>query len=758
MTAGFFAASALTVSLQAWAEAAGDTDTLETVYVTARKLREDLQRVPLPITVLNGHALSDSNDSQIQQLSLKAPSLLVTSTNPRNTTFALRGLGNNPTNDGLSTSVGIYMDGVYLGRQGMAAFDLMDVDQVEVLRGPQGTLFGKNTTAGAVTITTMAPEFVYRGAGAIRVGDLGFHQAQISITGPLSEDVAFRLSAYDTDRNGYLHDTFDGRHLLSLHRKGIRGQLLYRPLATFSWRMIAEYGREQDSSGAALLYSSGPDQGVSPTFVSYDRWATNLGFAPLSDRERFNNSVNALQQLTERQYAVTSLINWQLDGITLDSITGWRDWRYAPHIDTDYSSADVIRDGGTADIDREFSEEIHLAGSISDLNYVAGTYFSWRNILGDAFTQFGSQYSQGLGALGIPALNNGTTYTYSDITNQNYAVFLQATWRASPRWNLTGGVRETYESEAGTTTRSAFSGGNGTPPPNLGPYSGAFSTDEWTPSALFSLDYDAGNSVLIYAVSSYGAKAGGFNPVAPAFGNGAFQSVESLKVKPEQTANLELGLKSALLDQHVTLNVNGYWDTVFDYQTASLQIIPNVERKSLVTNVGSVRSQGFEADLMGVISPEVRFTSSLSYNDAHYLSFANGPAVQGAALPTQDLSGRPLQMAPAWTMFSALRYTHPISPGISVFVDGELMLRSGYFGYIDDSVYSRVPSAHVVNVQLGLTVGRADMSVWVDNVSDQRIFPAAFPAATGAGGYMASSLLPRTFGLTVRYAADNALP
>jgi iron complex outermembrane receptor protein len=754
MPGAFLAAGVMAISFPVWAAQADGTDTLETVHVTARKQIEDLQEVPLPITVLSGRALSDSNDSQIQQLSLKVPSLLVTSTNPRNTTFALRGLGNNPTNDGLSTSVGIYMDGVYLDRQGMAAFDLLDIDQVEVLRGPQGTLFGKNTTAGAVTMTTMAPEFAYRAAGAVRVGDLGFHQTQISITGPLSDDVAFRISGYDTDRNGYLHDTFDGRHLLSLHRKGVRAQLLYRPAANFSWRMIAEYGREQDSSGAALVYSAGPAQGVSPTFVSYDRWALNLGFVPITDPARFENNINAFQQLTERQYAVTSLISWQLDGITLDSITGWRDWRYGPHIDTDYSSADVIRDGGTADTDRQFSEEIHLAGAFSTLNYVAGGYFFSRNIRGDAFTEFGSQYSQGLGALGIPALNNGTSHTYSDISNRSYAIFLQGTWHVAPQWNLTSGLRETYETESGTIMRSAFSGGSGTPPPTLGPYNGAFSTDEWTPSALLGLDYDAGNSVLAYAVSSYGAKAGGFNPVAPAFGNGAFQPVETLKVKPEQTANLELGVKAELLDQHITVNVNGYWDTVFDYQTASLQIIPNIERKSIVTNVGSVRSQGFEADFMGVISPEMRFTSSLSYNDAHYLRFANGPAVEGAALPTQDLSGRPLQMAPAWTMFAGLRYTHPVAPGISVFLDGEVMLRSGYFGYIDDSVYSRVPGAGVENLQLGLTVERTDVSLWVDNVSDQRIFPAVFPAPTGAGGYMASPLVPRAFGLTVRYAGE----
>src|SRR5882724_7211877 len=139
---------------------AGDaSDTIETVLVSARKQSEDSQRVPMPITVLTGQALSDSNDTQIQQLPLKVPGLTVTGSNSRQIVFALRGLGNNPTSDGLSSSVGVYMDGVYLDRPGMAAFDLLDIAQVEVLRGPQGTLFGKNTTAGAITITTMAPEF-----------------------------------------------------------------------------------------------------------------------------------------------------------------------------------------------------------------------------------------------------------------------------------------------------------------------------------------------------------------------------------------------------------------------------------------------------------------------------------------------------------------------------------------------------------------------------------------------------------------------
>ncbi len=754
ISAALIAIGSATTVIPVQAAAGDGGDALETVFVTARKQSEDEQKVPLPITVLTGQALSDDNDTQIQQLSLKVPGLIVTGTNARQTGFGLRGLGNNPTNDGLSSSVGIYMDGVYLDRQGMAAFDLLDIAQVEVLRGPQGTLFGKNTTAGAVTVTTLAPEFDYGAAGTIRAGNLGFHQLHFSVTGPLSNVLAFRVSGYDTDRNGYLNDVYNGDHLLSLHRHGVRGQLLYRPGADLSWRIIAEYGRQQDSSGTSVLYNSGPAQSASPTFVSFNTWAQNLGITPPTDPTLLESTDNSLQQITERQYAITSLVTWQLGAMALDSVTGWRDWRYEPHIDGDYTSADVIRDNGAVNMDRQFSEELRLSGTISAIHYVMGGYFFSRSIFGAGFTQFGSQYSQGLGALGNPALNNGTTRTYTDVANQSYAAFLQGTWNFAPQWNLTAGARETYETESGTIMRGAFSGGTGPAPPNLGAYNAVFSTQEWTPSALLSVDYQPGDGVLVYGLSSYGAKAGGFNPSVPAFGNGTFQPIDTLKVKPEQTADFELGLKSELLDNHLVLNLNSYWDSVIDYQTSAVETFANSERKLVVTNVGSARSQGIEADVTAKISSAIQFTSSLSYNDAHYVTFPNGPSVEGSVAPTQDLSGRPLLLAPAWTLFAALKYIHPLAPGISAYLEGELTLRSGYFGYTDDSLYSRVAGARIENLQLGMAIDRADIALWVNNISDERTFTPVFPATTGSGGYLAYPGEPRTFGLRLGYAFE----
>jgi iron complex outermembrane receptor protein len=751
----FIAASAGVIFAGPVSAADGDgTDTLETVYVTARKQSEDLQKVPLPVTVLSGEALADSNDTQIQQLALKAPDLLVTQSNARQTSFGLRGLGNNPISDGLSTSVGVYMDGVYLDRPGMAAFDLLDIAQIEVLRGPQGTLFGKNTTAGAITITTLAPEFDYGATGTFRAGNLGLHQAHFSVTGPMSNVLAFRLSGYDTDRNGYLKDVYDGRRLLSLHRQGLRGQLLYRPSANFSWRMIAEYGREQDSSGAAVLYSTGPSQSANPTFVPYDTWAGNLGITPITDPTLLENTDNAPQQITDRQYALTSLITAQLGALTLDSVTGWRAWRYEPHIDLDYTSADAIRDGGNASHVRQFSQELRLSGTMSTITYVAGGYFFWRNILGGNFTTYGSQYSQGLGILGNPALNNGTTHTYTDLSNRSYAAFLQGIWHFAPQWNFTAGLRETYETESGTITRTAFTDGSGPPPPNFGAYNGSLSTDEWTPSALLSADYAVSDGMLAYASSSYGAKAGGFNPTVPSTGNGTILSTDTLKVKPERMADFELGLKSELLDRHVILNLDGYWGTVAGYQTSAVQILPNNQRKTSVTNAGSVLTQGIEADVTAKLSSEIQLKSSLSYNDAHYVTFTNGPAAEGSTAPTQDLSGRPLLLAPAWTVFAGIRYSRPLAPGISGYVAGEFTLKTSYYGYPDDSAYVRVPSTAMGNLQLGLTIGLADIAMWVDNISDERSFTPVFPPVTGSGGYMANPGEPRTFGLTLRYTVQ----
>lgn len=714
--------------------------------------KEDAQLVPLPLTAISGAALQDRDATQIGALSFVSPSLVISGANSRNTTIAMRGLGNNPASDGLSGSVGFYMDGVYLDRPGMAAFDLIDIEQVEILRGPQGTLFGKNTTAGAVTIATRAPDFTYGAIGDVRFGSDGFKQVHLSVTGPLSDSLAFRLTGYDTDRDGYLQDIFTDERLLSLHRQGLRGQLLFHPGEDVSWRVIGEYGRQQDSSGALILYSKGPARGASPTFISYDAWARNLGITPVFDPNGRANDENALQRLTERQYAVTSLLNLKLGGLELDSVTGWREWQYLPHNDQDFTRADVIRDAGIADRERQFSQELRLSGTLEnpDMDYLAGAYIFTRNLRGDTLMQWGSQFSTGLGALGNPAVNNVKSHSYGEISSQAYALFTQATWHLAPTWNLTAGVRETYETSSGVLTRNAPTGGSGPAPLSLAPFQGSIDTGEWTSAALATMDHQFSDMAMVYGSLSYGAKAGGFNPIIPADAAGRPQPMSSLKVLPEDIVNLELGVKSQLPDYGLVLNANAYWAEVGGYQANAAILLPTGGLQPVITNVGSTRVQGFEVEADYTPLPELSLIAALGYNDAHYLSFPNAPAVQGSSSAIQDLSNRPLVRAPQWTLNLAGSYSRPLSDHLAMFVRSEVNLQSGYYGFIDDSVYSHMPDTAIANVRMGARVENFELSLWVENISDATSFTGMFPAPSGSAGYLAGPGLPRLWGATLR--------
>lgn len=387
-----------------------------------------------------------------------------------------------------------------------------------------------------------------------------------------------------------------------------------------------------------------------------------------------------------------------------------------------------------------------------------GGYFFSRNISGEAFTKFGSQYSQGLGALGNASLNNGQTSTYSQISNNSYALFLQGTWHLAPQWNLTAGARETSEDELGTVHRPPFTGGQGAPPPTLGPYDGNFLNHEWTPSWLLSLDYQMDETTLLYAARSYGAKAGGFNPTVPPLSSGVFLPIETLRVKPERTTDYEVGLKSQWLARRLTFNLNAYWQAVSDYQTSALQLLPNTERRLSITNVGGVDSRGWEAELVAKLVSGVRLVASVSYNEARYDKFTNGPAIQGSVALNQDLSGRQLPLAPAWTSFLGLRFDQELESGVTGFLDGEMAHKSGYYGYFDNSEFSRVSAGITVNLQAGVTIDRAEIAIWVRNISDERSFAPVFPAATGAGGYFATPKEPRSVGVTLHYRLDERPP
>jgi iron complex outermembrane receptor protein len=726
------------------------------VIVTARRRSERLQDVPIAVSAISGAQLDAKGVFEVQQLQYEVPSLNVATPNPRQTNIAIRGLGNNPAADGLAASVGLYIDGVYLDRPGMANFDLDDVAQVEVLRGPQGTLFGKNTTAGALSVTTKAPSFTPEVEAEASFGDYDLQRYQATVSGPINDQLAVRVAAYSTDRSGFLKNIELGGSDLSLRREGVRAQALWKPNDDFSLRVIGEYGQEADSQGAFTLYSAGPTSSANPHFVPFQTWLNHLGLSQATAYPSgLETALNLDQHLAETQYALTADAEWKLPGgFTLTSITAGRYWTFVPHNDFDWGPAAAINAQGAADYDTQYSQELRLASPTGGtLEYISGLYVFWKQLRNDSITTYGPQYSQGLGALGNPTLNNGTSEIKTDPRTQSYAAFAQATWRIDPKWSATFGLRGTYETQSESITRYPFVGGTGTPPISVAPYAGGLTVSDWTPSELASLSWKPVSNVLAYASVSYGAKAGGFNsPAVPQSTTGVIESVNILKVKQERALDYETGVKTTLLDHRLVLDADLFWTEVKDYQANTIANGPTGTFLSLITNVGRVRTRGGEVEATATPFEGLKLNASAGYNDATYLSFPGAPSVQGVLAPTQNLSGRPVVQAPKWTANIGGVYSHGVGAGFEGYLGADYGWKSGFYGYIDDSAYSWVPGHGLANFRLGLKSpgGRYEAILWVTNAFDARSVYMVVPASTGSGGYFANPTEPRFYGVTLR--------
>ncbi len=228
----------------------------EEIFVTALQRKEKAQEVPIPLTVVGGAALAAVGDLRIEDIQQRLPSMNVAFLNPRQNSIAVRGLGNNPANDGLESSVGVFLDGIYLGRPGMAILDFNDIEQLEYLRGPQGTLFGKNTTAGALSVTTKLPSYTFGGNAEITVGNYNDQQYAATVTGPLIENVlAARLSISDHTRDGFVRNIATGGWDSDIGRQGARLSFLLDANDDLSFRLISDYNHEHDSI-ASTFYSA----------------------------------------------------------------------------------------------------------------------------------------------------------------------------------------------------------------------------------------------------------------------------------------------------------------------------------------------------------------------------------------------------------------------------------------------------------------------------------------------------------------------
>lgn len=426
-----------------------DTAALGDIVVTARRRIERIQDVPVSVTAISGVQFDRNHQYQLEDLNTRVPSLQVSYFNPRGSYVGVRGLGNNPASDGLESSVGIFLDGVYLGRPGMAVFDLTDVEQIELLRGPQGTLFGKNTSAGALTISTQKPSFDFGGSVNGSVGNYDYLQTRGSVTGGLVPDLlAARASFYVTSRDGWVRNPQTGARFNGSERQGGRLQFLLTPNPDLSIRLIGEYNREDDSCCALVAGAFGPGNYLARLAAAGGTAVVgSKNYVSLSDRPHAMRIKHA---------AVTGLIDYDFGELTLSSITGWRDWRYRASFDADASSARIyVSSSATPTISTQFSQELRLSNqSGGAVDFTAGLYYFDQDLTAVSATDFSDRAANYLSNSATPpaaflAYNGAVTRIFADVKTESYAGFAQVTWHVSPELDLTGGIRGTYERKDG---------------------------------------------------------------------------------------------------------------------------------------------------------------------------------------------------------------------------------------------------------------------------------------------------------------------
>ncbi len=748
------------------AQLATTTAGVAEVVVTARKTRERLADVPIAITAVSGDQLRANDHLRIEDLNVLAPSMNSVEQNGHQTSVTIRGLGANPGNDGLENSAGVFLDGVYLGRPGMVDTDLIDIDHVEVLRGPQGTLFGKNTTAGVVSIMTEAPRFDFGATVQASYGNYNYQQYQGTITGPIVNDVlAFRLTANSTTRDGDIHDISTDQNVNNISRQGVRGQLLYTPTPNFRLRLIGEFEHDRQSTGGVLLIET---LGQTPAAIATKLAA--VGGVSLVPDPTGRTTYDGGPFLTgTQQGALSAEANWTLGGYTLTSITAWRSWKYNSDADEDLTIANVLN-GGYNINDNQYSEEFRLKfPRTGPVDAVIGVYYFNQGVHTDSFSNYGPEAAAWLTGIpdallptyakASPAVATTLNYDYSRSDTiatpetNSYAAFGQAVWHVDPRWNITAGLRVTYETKEESVYRpqpiSTITGGpiaafasQAVAPFTVGIRGTA-------PSFLISTDYHFAPSMMAYASVAQGQKAGGVNPTLPAAG----RPISSLEVLPETATDYEIGVKGDLFQHRLDFNLDAFYTHVDNYQATYLAYV-NGSVQTLLTNVGKVQTEGVEADLTARPIRGLSVTANGSFNDAYYASYTNGPcAVENVGQTICNLTGRPLAQAPRWIANLITAYEHPLGDDLIVHGTAEYAFRSKFYGSPDDSQYTLTGGFGLLNLRLGIRSARGgwDLSLWGKNVTDKRY--ANLFGSLGSllpGTYYANFADPATYGVTVR--------
>lgn len=746
---------------------------LSEVLITARRRSEEVQKVPIPISVVGGPRIEESGSFNVNRVKELVPTVQLYSSNPRNTTLNIRGLGSTfgLTNDGIDPGVGFYVDGVYYARPAATSLDFIDIEQIEVLRGPQGTLFGKNTTAGAFNITTRLPSYTPGGTVELSYGNYGFIQAKTSITGPLTKNLAARVSFSGTQRDGVIENIATGKMINDLNNLGFRGQLLYNPSSKVEI-ILAGDATSQRPDGYAQVAAGVVETQRAP-YRRFEQIISDLNYQ-LPSRNAFDRKVDHdTPWRSNNDLGGLSLnADVQIGEGTLTSTTAWRYWNWGPSNDRDFTGLPVLSLSQAPSRHEQFSQEIRYAGDFSNkLSGVFGVFFLSQNLKtspyhteesGAAQWRFSQSSTSPLWA--TPGLLDGYGIrTYSTLESVGGALFGQLDWAITEKLHFLPGIRFNYDQKSVDFNRETYGGLQTTDPALLAIKRSVYAPQQFVAdvedqnwSGQATLTYQFNDKINTFGTFSTSYKPVGINLGGLPTANGQ-PLLELAEVKPEFVRHFELGVKTTPVKGSF-LNVTFFNTNIQDYQTLVQTAEVGVNRGYLA-NAEEVRVSGLELDGNVRLSPFISLNAALAYTDAIYVSFPNAPVPleeTGGESAFKDISGGRLPGISKWAGSLGGEFAKPakfFKKTGTFFLGTDLFFRSEFSSSPSPSRFLNVEGYALVNARTGFRVTEGFSAfVWARNLLNQNYYEQLLPAAGNAGHYAAVLGDPLTYGMTFRYA------
>jgi len=694
---------------------------IEEVVVTARKRQESIQDVPISITALTGSEIQEAGLLRLQDISTLVPNMTYLEANSNKfTNVTLRGissgggLGNDP-------AIGVYIDDMYIGRDSGFNGDLLDIERIEVLKGPQGTLFGRNTTVGAINITTRRPSEELEGQVLVDAGNYDYRRIGGLVSGPLTDSVSAKLSVVDTERDGFLDNSFGGT-ANTVDYTLARGQVLWQASDRLEFMVTASY-REDSADGGNYVTQF---QGEDPTF-SRDVSIPDIGFEDVEDT------------------LISLHATYEFDSMRFTSITGRQELEEAYQADQDWTPLDDLTGIDSRDMEA-WSQEFRLESTGDNrLDWIVGFYYYQQDF--DVSTQSLSGFDTIYAFFGLndligsgqppssisPSFPDGVDIrAISTIETESYSAFANVDFEITDQLSLTAGIRYStddrdldYEQRA-----DPFAAVAGFFP---------FTTqdeqddDEWTP--LISLNWQPDEDKLVYASYSRGYKAGGFN-------NSISSAASLISFSAETLDNYELGFKSTWMDSSLRLNMALFYMEYNDKQES--RFITGVGFQQ--DNAGKATSEGFEMDFEWIPAERWRVFGGVGYAKAEYDDYVLND--------TTDFSGNALSRAPEWTanvgFTTDWNFTNALMGDLRV----DYTWQDEFFLQPNNDPFFTADSQGILNARLGLSTSNQQWraAIWGRNLTDEDNINNFFGASSFAFPlYHYALIAPRTYGVELTY-------